>query len=450
MQPALRKPLAVIFFTVFIDLIGFGIVIPILPLYAERFGASPLIIGLLLGSYSAIQCICAPLLGKLSDRIGRRPVLLVSLLGTAAGFLLMGLAKTLTLLFFARLLDGATGGNISTAQAYIADVTRPEERSKGMGLIGAAFGLGFIFGPAIGGMLSRISLAAPFFFAAILAVINAIAVYRYLPESLPAERRAQHIAKPSLVEMFAHPASKMLPLVMAIYFVTTAAFSLLTATYPLFTERRFGYDASHNGYIFAFQGLLGAIIQGGLIGWLVKLFGDKPLVMVGASILGIGLFWLPTSSTAVALLAATAIIGVGHGLIAAPLNGLASRSAGELDQGRVLGLMQSAASMAHLRPGHANLQRHAGRVESGQHQRPGVRDRQRGRDRFGRLPAHGCCERGPSACRHRRRRCPRHAFGQRHDRRPRGRRLDERGQGERHLRRGQRGRPGRRERLRRH
>ena len=343
-----RSPLAIIFLTVFIDLIGFGIVIPILPLYAERFGASPLIIGLLLGIYSAVQCVCAPLLGKLSDRIGRRPVLLVSILGTSLGFLLMGFAKTLSLLFLARVIDGATGGNISTAQAYIADVTPPQERSKGMGLIGAAFGLGFIFGPAIGGVLSRISLAAPFLFAAALAAANSLAVYCFLPESLAATRRVRGRDTSSLKEIFQMPESQTLPIVMATYFATTVAFSLLTATYPLFTERRFGYDASHNGYIFAFQGILGAVIQGGLVGWLVKISSDKTLALIGTVMLTLGLFWLPMSATAALLLTTTAIIAVGHGLVAAPLNGIASKRASAAAQGRVLGLMQSTASVARI------------------------------------------------------------------------------------------------------
>src|SRR3989338_3252033 len=195
-----RSPLVIIFVTVFIDLIGFGIVIPVLPLYAERFGASPLVIGMLLGVYSLMQLICAPLLGRLSDRVGRRPVLLLSILGTSAGFLLMGCAKTLGLLFVARIIDGVTGGNISTAQAYIADVTPPEHRSRRMGLIGAAFGLGFIFGPAIGGLLSHVSLAAPFFFAAALAAANAVAVYLWLPESLPASQRGKARAHGSLMD----------------------------------------------------------------------------------------------------------------------------------------------------------------------------------------------------------------------------------------------------------
>ena len=343
-----KSSLAIIFGIVFLDLVGFGIVIPVLPLYAERFGASPLVIGLLLGIYSAMQCVCAPLLGKLSDHVGRRPVLLLSVLGTSIGFLCMGLAKTLWLLFIARIIDGATGGNISTAQAYIADVTTPQERSKGMGLIGAAFGLGFIIGPAIGGILSHISLAAPFFFAAILAVINAVAIYFFLPESLSAERRAQAQRHLSLTQVLKEDKSGALPMVLATYFCTTVGFSLLTAIYPLFTERRFGYSAVQNGYIFACQGMLGAIIQGGLMGWLVRTVGDKTLAILGAIALALGMFLLPLSATVTGLLIATAVIAVGHGLVAAPLNGLASKEVSASSQGRVLGLMQSSASVARI------------------------------------------------------------------------------------------------------
>ncbi len=332
----------------FIDLVGFGIVIPVLPLYAERFGASPLVIGCLLGIYSLMQCVFAPILGKLSDRIGRRPVLLVSIIGTSLGFLLMGFAQTLWLLFAARIIDGATGGNISTAQAYIADVTPPEQRSRGMGLIGAAFGLGFIFGPAIGGLMSRVSLGAPFLFAAALAAANAVAIYLLLPESLPAERRRQARKRASLLEVFKEGKSRSLALVMATYFFSTVAFSLLTATYPLFTERRFGYDATHNGYIFAAQGILGAIVQGVLLGRLIKMSSDKILTVIGAVMLAVSLFALPMSATAAALLVATAGIAIGHGLMAAPLNGLASKDVDLASQGRVLGLMQSAASVARI------------------------------------------------------------------------------------------------------
>ena len=342
------SPLAVIFGTIFLDLVGFGIVIPVLPLYAEHFGASPLVIGLLLGVYSLMQCICAPLLGKLSDRVGRRPVLLVSIIGTSIGFLLMGVANTLPLLFVARIIDGITGGNIATAQAYIADVTPPEQRSRGMGLIGAAFGLGFIFGPAIGGVLSRWSLAAPFLFASALAAINALAIFWFLPESLPPERRHLAQRRGSVLDIFRAANGRALATVMATYFCTTVAFSLLTATYPLFTERRFGYTATQNGYIFAFQGILGAIIQGGLLGWLIKVSSDKALAVVGAILITLNLLWLPLSHSAAMLLLTTAGIAIGHGLVAAPLNGLASKHVGASLQGRVLGVMQSTASLARI------------------------------------------------------------------------------------------------------
>ena len=178
------SPLFVIFLTVFIDMVGFGIVIPVLPLYAEHFHATPIEIGWLTGIYSGMQIIFMPILGRLSDRFGRRPVLIVSLAGTALGFLIMGWASSLPLLFAARIIDGATGGNISTAQAYIADISTPENRSRSMGMIGAAFGLGFTFGPMIGGIMSHISYGAPFYFAAALAAVNVVLLYFILPESL--------------------------------------------------------------------------------------------------------------------------------------------------------------------------------------------------------------------------------------------------------------------------
>ncbi|HEX9780119.1 MAG TPA: MFS transporter [bacterium] len=343
-----RSPYFLIFGIVFLDLVGFGIVIPVLPIYAEQFDASPFVVGLLLAVYSAMQFVCAPLLGRLSDRVGRRPVLLLSVIGTAAGFLLMGVAHTLPLLFVARIIDGATGGNISTAQAYIADITPPEQRSRGMGLIGAAFGLGFIFGPAIGGLLSHVSLAAPFLFAAFLAAVTAVAIFWLLPESLPPEQRGHARERSSFGESFRSLRRRPFGVILLAYFFSTAAFSLLTATYALFTERRFGLSAAQNGYIFAGQGLIGAVIQGGMLGWLVRMFGDKKLIIAGTALLAASLFLLPSSVTLACLLSVTTGIAVGHSLILAPLNGLASRSAGSQSQGRVLGVMQSAASLARI------------------------------------------------------------------------------------------------------
>lgn len=343
-----RSPLALIFCVVFIDLIGFGIVVPILPLYAIRFGASPFVIGLLLAAYSLMQCVCAPLLGRWSDRIGRRPVLLISVLGTSAGFLLMGTAQTLTGLFIARVIDGATGGNISTALAYIADVTPPKDRSRGMGIIGAAFGLGFIIGPALGGLFSQVSPQAPFFVAAALAAANAAALALWLPESLPPDRR--HVAPHGapLRTLLQGDTGRPLRRIVATYFLTTVAFSLLTATYPLFTQHRFGYGPSQNGYLFAAQGILAAIVQGVLLGWLVRRAGDKSLALTGVVGLGITLCWLPSAATLPVLLAATAGIAISHGLVASTMNALASHAVPSARQGQVLGLMQSAASLARI------------------------------------------------------------------------------------------------------
>jgi DHA1 family tetracycline resistance protein-like MFS transporter len=343
-----RSPLVIIFITIFIDLVGFGIVIPVLPLYASRFGASPTVIGLLLSSYSVMQFIFAPILGRLSDRVGRRPVLLFSLIGTSLGFMLMGLAGTLELLFLARIIDGITGGNISTAQAYIADVTPPDKRSRGMGLIGAAFGLGFIVGPALGGLLSQLSLAAPFYFAAGLAAANAVALYFFLPESLSEKHRSEVRRRASIAEVFRESGNWQLAAIMATYFFATVSFALLTAIYALFTEKRFGFDATHNGYIFAYLGLLGAIIQGGMLGRLLRIFSDKTLAVVGTVIMTISMFALPESQTLWMLLLASTGIAIGNSLVTPTLNGLASRSVNASWQGRVLGVLQSVASLARI------------------------------------------------------------------------------------------------------
>jgi DHA1 family tetracycline resistance protein-like MFS transporter len=343
-----RSPLAIIFVTIFIDLVGFGIVIPVLPLYAEQFGVSETVIGLLIGIYSVMQFLFAPILGKLSDKVGRRPVLLFSLIGTSIGFLVMGLADALWLLFAARVIDGITGGNISTAQAYIADITPPDQRSKGMGLIGAAFGLGFIVGPALGGVMSRISTGAPFFLAAGLAAANATALYFLLPESLSPESRLRARERQSLAQVIKKSGGWRLKAVMATYFFATVAFAMLTATYSLFTNHRFGFDAAHNGYLFAYVGLLGAVIQGGMLGRLVKVFGDKPLAIVGTAVLAVGMFLLPLSATIVMLLVASTAISIGNSLATPTLNGIASKSVDADHQGSMLGVMASVASFARI------------------------------------------------------------------------------------------------------
>src|SRR5215831_9937266 len=348
-----RSPLLVIFITVFIDLIGFGIVIPVLPFYAEgtKFGATPSQVGLLFASYSVMQLIFAPVLGRLSDKYGRRPVLLVSLLGTAAGFLILGFANTLWLLFVGRIIDGISGGNISTAQAYIADVTTKENRAKGMGLIGAAFGLGFVFGPAIGGILSRWGINVPFLFAGSLALANALLLYFALPETVTADHPARVSAASgrSWTQLFAALRQPALASVLAIYFLGGVGFSIKTASFSLFMMFRLGYDAFHNGWVFAFVGVISAFVQGGLIGRLVKTFGEPPLIIIGSILFAASLLLIPfvTPATGLAtILVIGAATSIGQALSAPTLSSLASKSAGASEQGSVLGVMQSVASLA--------------------------------------------------------------------------------------------------------
>src|SRR6195256_458881 len=295
-----------------------------------------------------MQIIFTPILGKLSDRFGRRPVLFVSIVGTAAGFALMGFAHSLTLLFAGRILAGITGGNISIPQAYIADVTAPEQRSRAMGMIGAAFGLGFTFGPMIGGIMSRISYSAPFFFAAGLAVANALLVYLILPESLSHEHQASLHEDAPIAEVFRHGHGWMFAIVVATYFFLIAGFAIMTTLFALFTEKRFGYDARANGYLFGFIGILTVIVQGGLIGRLVKMFGEVTLARVGMLLTAASLALLPISSNLALLLVACAGLSFGSGFASPPLSGLASQMIDRSWQGRALGVMQSAGSTGRL------------------------------------------------------------------------------------------------------
>ena len=348
-----RSPLLVIFITVFIDLVGFGIVIPVLPYYAEgtKFGATPLEVGLLFASYSILQLFFAPVLGRLSDKHGRRPVLLVSILGTCLGFLILGFATTLWMLFLGRIIDGISGGNISTAQAYIADVTTKENRAKGMGLIGAAFGLGFVFGPAIGGILSRWGINIPFLFAGGLAFANAILLYFTLPETVTPDHPARVSAASGrgwrqLLKSLQNP---RLGYVLTIYFLSIVSFSIMTATFSLFMMFRLGYDAWHNGWIFAFVGIVSATIQGGLIGKLVKRFGEPTLVIIGGLLFSASLFVIPFVGPATGLLGILsigAVFSIGNALSAPSLSSLASKSASAGEQGGVLGVTQSVSSLA--------------------------------------------------------------------------------------------------------
>lgn len=345
----LTKPLIIIFITIFIDLVGFGVAIPVLPEYAKNeFGASPFVIGWLIASYSIMQFISTPFLGQLSDKYGRRPILFISLLGTSTAALITGLASTLPLLFFGRIFDGITGGNISTAQAYIADITTRENRAKGMGLIGAAFGLGFIFGPAIGGILSRFGTHVPFFFVSALAFTNACLLYFILPESRKFTENVER--KNRFAEIFDGFKESRFALMTVIYFLLIVAFSIMTTVFSQYTMYRFGYTAVQNGYLFAFVGVLAILIQGGIFARLVKILGEAWLVVIGSLFLFLSFLAVPFVSPAAgglaALLIGTACFSLGNSLASPAITSLASKEAHDEAQGKTLGILQSAASLA--------------------------------------------------------------------------------------------------------
>jgi DHA1 family tetracycline resistance protein-like MFS transporter len=341
-----KSPLATILSIVFIDLIGFGMIIPILPLYAGRFQANEWQIGFLLASYSFMQFLAAPLLGWLSDRYGRRPVLLCSLIGSALGYLLMANANALSMLFLARGISGVSGASVGTASAYIADITAPENRSRRIGLIGAAFGVGFVLGPAIGGVLSHLSVAAPFWFAGTLAVLNALAVLVFLPE--PERHAAREKGPAGTKEVFEQAGSWRLGVLVVTYFVAIAAFAIVTMIYPQVSVRRFELNQSQISYIFVVIGLVGALIQGGGIGRLSKHFGDLNLACAGLAIMAASMVVMPLASSVPSFLLFTIGLAVGNSLSQPTINALASRGASQNLQGRVLGTLQSAGSLGRV------------------------------------------------------------------------------------------------------
>jgi DHA1 family tetracycline resistance protein-like MFS transporter len=349
-------PLIIIFVTVFIDLIGFGMVIPILPYYANTppFNATPMQIGFLVASYSLMQFFFSPLLGRLSDKYGRRPVLFISLAGSALGYAVMGLAYTLPLVFLGRIIGGITGGNISTAQAYIADVTTIKQRAKGMGLFGAAFGMGFIFGPALAGVLSKYGVHVPFFFAAALSLGNAIALYFLLPESLksaqlehPPERKGR------LGELFESlSTNREFREINIVYFLVVTSFSIMTYAFVLYTAYRFGYSPEENGYLFAFVGVIAILGQGFLFSKLVHRFGEASLIVAGCVMMTVSLFAVPVVGPQfgglAGLLIGTAVLSFGNSLASPGLTSLGSKTAGPRDQGRSMGILNSGASLARV------------------------------------------------------------------------------------------------------
>ncbi|MFH0882289.1 MAG: MFS transporter [bacterium] len=278
-----RSPLAIILLTVFIALIGFGIVIPLIPVYAERYGASGMQVGMLIMVYSLMQFIFAPLAGRLSDKIGRRPVLIGALIITSSSYVLFALSHNLHMLFISRILAGLGGADITVAQAYIADVTPPEKRARGMGLFGAAFGVGFVVGPALTGVTAPLAEWLPAAIAAVLAGTTAIVAMVLLPEpSTRAQRASTALKEP-------YRASKPVITISAVYFLVTFSVTQFQAMIVLFTLKLFGWGASKNGLFIAGFATLGAIIQGGFMGRLAARFGERNLTRTGLILVGLGL-----------------------------------------------------------------------------------------------------------------------------------------------------------------
>ena len=377
-----RRALAVVFAIVFVDLLGFGILIPIVPLYAEAFGASEFVVGVLIASYSMTQFFFAPVLGRLSDERGRRPILLLSLFGSVVAWTLFGLAQGLFVLFAARLLAGAMGGNIATAHAYVADVMPPEDRAKGLGLIGAAFGLGFVFGPALGGVFSAESTVAivrgvmpsvvpitqftlPSFVAAAISLLNLLAAAVVLPETnvggVPTEERSRMNRLLGALE------NRSLRGLVVAFFLFSFAFSAMESMFVLFTRDVFGYGPTMNGYILAYLGVVIAIVQGGFVGRLAERFGERTLAIVGVGIELVTLALLPFSGVLgsrlpalgplvsrgpvvpgglLVLLVVLTFLSVGNGFTNVSLNTLVSQSAAQEEQGGAFGVTQSAGSIA--------------------------------------------------------------------------------------------------------
>ncbi len=343
--------LGIIFMVVCIDLIGFGMVLPLLPLYAKSYGATPFVIGLLAISYSVAQLVFNPIWGALSDRIGRRPILLMSLACASFFYAVFGWAPSLLWLFVARTFGGVFAGNISAAMAYIADITTKKDRAKGMGLIGVAFAVGFIVGPAVGGFLSKYGYSMPGYAAACLSLIAfTLAVFK-LPESLKPELRKSKTALS--YEKFVAPIRDNVgrPEVarpMLVYFLGVLAFSCMQITFPLFTYEVFHYQVMETGYLMAFIGIVVMVFQGGLIGRLSRMFGEGPLALVGVALGMVSLFLLPVTKTLMPLLVALAIMGVGSGLNNPTLSSLISLGADESEQGSVIGASRSLNTFARI------------------------------------------------------------------------------------------------------
>lgn len=346
-----KASLSVIFLTVFIDLMGFGILIPILPTFASKeLGISDFEIGIIIAVYSLVQFLFNPLLGKLSDRIGRRPVIIVSLLFTVCSYILFSLSTTFFLLLLSRILGGFGGSNIGVAQAYIADVTSKEERSKGMGLIGAAFGLGFVFGPMIGGFLSEYGYdiaglgAAGFSFLAFLFAVFA------LPES----NFNRTVSKKFEIKLFDINFTKktikrpVIGTMIILFFIIVFSMANIYGTFSLIAYKVYHFSDKQIGYLFGMIGIIGAIIQGGGIRYLSVIFSDRTLILMGTICMTIGLGMIPYGQNFIGVAIIASVLAIGTGMLQPTILSLISRYSPDKEQGAILGLNQSASSFARV------------------------------------------------------------------------------------------------------
>jgi DHA1 family tetracycline resistance protein-like MFS transporter len=351
------RPLLVIFLTAFVNLVGFGIIIPLLPFYAQRYGASPLAVGMLFASFSLSQLLAMPALGMLSDRWGRRPVLIFSLLGTVVSFVMLALAQSLTMLFVARIVDGLSGGSITTARAHIADVTEPGDRARAYGFLGAAFGLGFVIGPGLGGLLAGLSYVAPIWAAALITLMATALAWFWLPETIHRADAAANSPWRSLPRVLRRP--RLRPLLLA-DFLYWGSFAVCHTTFPLFAAARFGFDVPQTGYVLSAFGGLGVLVQLGLVAPIVRWLGVSRTFVVGLLIAAMGWGLVSLSYSTPSFLLALVPAGVGVGLCSAALVTLISHSGSREEQGTVQGAAGALESLGRtLGPvwGNGTLQR---------------------------------------------------------------------------------------------
>jgi MFS family permease len=348
-SPLLRRVEALVFVTVFLDLVGFGIVIPLLPFYVQSMGGSSRTVGVLLGCFSFTQLLATPILGRLSDRYGRRPVILLSLAANAVAMGLFALASyqaLLPLLFISRILAGATSGNIAACQAALVDITTAEHRARAMGRVGAGIGLGLVLGPLIGGTLAPWGAWLPPLAAGVLALLGMVGVLLVLPETHPPEARSTTKGPSRLAVLQQSHRRSALLLVLLLYFLVFLAMTSLQVAFALLAQARLGWSSTEVGYVFALVGGLGLIIQGGLIGPLSRALGEVRLLVLGALIFASGLLGVGLSERSWALVGAVALLGTGIGLIQPLLGSLASQAADPARQGATLGLAQSSGGLA--------------------------------------------------------------------------------------------------------